>query len=130
PRYETILDAPCYPSILDVPDPVDLVVVGVANRLIPTVLDQCEQKGVGALEIVSSGYSEMGGVEGAQRQAELAAWAQRTGIPVGGPNCLGLMNMSIGMMALPTTVERLIPGQVAAILQSGMMAPSIIVPLL
>lgn len=130
PRYETILDAPCYPSILDVPDPVDLVVVGVANRLIPTILDQCEQKGVGALEIVSSGYSEMGGVEGAQRQAELAAWAQRTGIPVGGPNCLGLMNASIGMMALPTTVEMLIPGCVGAVLQSGMMAPSVIVPLL
>ena len=130
PRYESILDAPCYPSVLDVPGPVDLVVIGVASRFIPTILEQCEEKGVGAVEIVSSGFSEMGGAEGAQRQAELAGWARRTGIPVGGPNCLGLMNMSIGMMALPTTVERLIPGQVGAVLQSGMMAPSIIVPLL
>src|SRR5215213_10047995 len=130
PRYDSILSAPCYPSVLDVPSPLDLVIVGVASRHIPTVLEQCEEKGVGAIEIVSSGYSEMGGAEGAQRQAELASWAERTGIPVGGPNCLGLMNWSVGMMALPTVVERLIPGQVAAILQSGMMAPSIIVPLL
>jgi acetyltransferase len=130
PRYERVLDAPCYPSVLEVPGPLDLVVIGVASRYIPTVLEQCAEKDVGAIEIVSSGYSEMGGAEGAQRQAELADWAGRTGIPVGGPNCLGLMNMSIGMMALPTSVERLIPGQVAAILQSGMMAPSIIVPLL
>jgi acetate---CoA ligase (ADP-forming) len=130
PRYESILGAPCYGSVLDVPGPLDLVVIGVASRLIPTVLEQCEEKGVGAVEIVSSGYSEMGGAEGAQRQAELAGWARRTGIPVGGPNCLGLMNMTIGMMALPTTVERLIPGKVGAVLQSGMMAPSVIVPLL
>jgi acetyltransferase len=130
PRYQEILGAPCYPSVLDVPGPLDLVIVGVASRYIPAILEQCEEKGVGAVEIVSSGFSEMGGAEGAQRQAELAQWARLSEIPVGGPNCLGLMNMSIGMMALPTVVERLIPGQVAAILQSGMMAPSIIVPLL
>ena len=130
PRYETILGAPCYPSVLDVPGPLDLVIIGVSSRFIPSILEQCEEKGVGAVEIVSSGFSEMGGAEGAQRQADLAAWAERTGIPVGGPNCLGLMNMSIGMMALPTTPERLIAGKVGAVLQSGMMAPSIIVPLL
>src|SRR5438874_1766805 len=100
PRYETIFDTPCVPSVLDVPGELDLVVVGVANRFIPGILEQCEQKGVGALEIVTSGFSEMSGAEGRQRQAELAAWAARTGIPVGGPNCLGLMNATIGMMAL------------------------------
>ena len=130
PKYDKILEAPCYPSVADVPGPLDLVVVGVANRFIPSILDQCEKKGVGAVEIVSSGFSEMGGEEGARRQAELAGWARRTGIPVGGPNCLGLMNALIGMLALPTTVEELIPGHVGAVLQSGMMAPSVIVPLL
>lgn len=130
PKYAAVFEAPCYPSIADVPGPLDLVVVGVTHRLIPSVLAQCERKGVGALQIVSSGYSETGGSEGAERQTELAAWARRAGIPVGGPNCLGLMNASIGMMALPTVVERLIPGHLAAVLQSGMMAPSVIVPLL
>src|SRR5687768_3836435 len=92
PRYEEINGLPCYPSIEAVPDPLDLVVVGVAHRLVPGVLEQAEKKGVGALDIVTSGFSEMSGEEGARRQAELAAWAQRTGIPVGGPNCFGLAN--------------------------------------
>lgn len=130
PKYATILDAPCYPSILDVPGPLDLVVVGVSHRLIPDVLEQSERKGVGALEIVTSGFSETGSDEGAGRQAKLVAWARRTGIPVGGPNCLGLMNATIGMVALPTVFEKLVAGHVGAILQSGMMAPSVIVPLL
>lgn len=130
PRHDRILDAPCYPSLLDVPHAIDLVVVGVAHRLVPSILAECERKGVGAVDIVSSGFSETGGEAGARRQAELAAWAGRTGIPVGGPNCLGLMNATIGMVALPTVFERLIPGAVGAVLQSGMMAPSVLVPLL
>ena len=82
------------------------------------------------MDIVSSGFSEIGAEAGTGRQAELAAWARRTGIPVGGPNCLGLMNATIGMVALPTVFERLIPGAVGAVLQSGMMAPSVLVPLI
>lgn len=130
PRYDRVLDAPSYPSLLEIPHDVDLAVVGVAHRLIPPLLEQCARKGVGAVDIVSSGFAEMGGDAGAARQADLAAWARRTGIPVGGPNCLGLMNATLGMVALPTVFERLRPGAVGAVLQSGMMAPSVLVPLL
>ena len=130
PKYDEVLGAPCYPTVVDVPGPLDLVIVGVAHRLIPGVLEQCERKGVGALTIVSSGFSETGVEDGARRQSELAAWAERTGIPVCGPNCLGLMNALIGMVALPTVFEPLVPGHVGAILQSGMMAPSVLAPLL
>src|SRR5919202_5334249 len=56
PRYERVLDAPCYPSVLDVPHPLDLVVVGVAARLVPALLEQCEAKGVGGLYVISSGF--------------------------------------------------------------------------
>ncbi len=130
PRYDRVLDSPCYPTLLDIPEDVDLVVIGVAHRLVPAVLEHCERKGVGALEIVTSGFSEMGGDEATQRQDELAAWARRTGIPVGGPNCLGLLNATIGMNAFPSVFEKLVPGHVATVLQSGMMAPSVIAPLL
>jgi acetate---CoA ligase (ADP-forming) len=130
PRHTAILGAPCYPSLADVPHPVDLVVIGVAHRLVPGILEQCERRGAGAVEIVSSGFAEVSDAEGERRQAELAAWAARTGIVVGGPNCLGLMNARIGMMALPMVVERLIPGRVGLVLQSGMMVPSVIAPLL
>jgi acetyltransferase len=128
PRYESVSDAPCYPSVLDVPWPIDLVVVGVAWRMLPALLEQCEQKGVGALEMITSGFAEAGG-EGIERQAQLASWARRTGIAVGGPNCLGLMHAPSGMFALPSTFVEVVSGHVGLILQSGMMAPSVITPL-
>ena len=40
PRYDKILDAPCYHSLLDVPGGIDLVVIGIAQRLIPSVLEE------------------------------------------------------------------------------------------
>lgn len=128
PKYERILDAPCYPTLEDVPHEVDLVVVGIGARQMSKLLEQCEAKGVGGLEIITSGFAETG-PEGKRRQDELSRWADRTGIVVGGPNCLGLMHAPSGLHALPTNFERIQAGQVAVILQSGMMAPSVLTPL-
>jgi acetate---CoA ligase (ADP-forming) len=128
PRYEHVEGAPCYPSLRDVPHPVDLVVVGVAAQRIPQLLEECEQKQVGALDIITSGFAETG-PEGAQRQALLTAWAEHTGIVVGGPNCLGLMHVPSGMIALPTSFGKPLAGSVGVVLQSGMMAPTVLFPL-
>jgi len=130
PKYDRVLDAPCYPSLTDVPGDVDLVIVGIAHRLVPSVLEECEQRGVGGVCIVTSGFSEIGGEAGAERQGELAAWAARTGIPVIGPNCLGFLNAHAKLAALPPYWDTLIPGAVGAVLQSGMMAPATLLPLL
>ena len=129
PKYDHIESAPCYPSLADVPFDVDLAVVGVAARYLPALLDQAEARGVGALEIITSGFAETG-PEGARRQAELSAWAKRTGIAIGGPNCLGLMHAPSGMVALPTGFPDMRAGPVGVVLQSGMMAPTVLVPLL
>src|SRR4029077_11242307 len=67
--------------------------------------------------------------DGIERQAQLSAWATRTGTPIGGPNCLGLMHVPTGLIALPSTFVELVSGQVGLVLQSGMMAPSVITPL-
>ena len=128
PRYQSVYDAPCFPSVLDVPWPIDLAIVGVSWRRLPALLEQCAQKPVGAMELITSGFAEAGG-DGVERQAQLTAWAQRTGITVGGPNCLGLMHAPTGMFALPSTFVEVVSGQVGLILQSGMMAPSVVTPL-
>ena len=130
PKYDRVLDAPCYPSLVDVPGEVDLVIVGVAHRLVPSILEQCERRAVGGVCIVTSGFSEISGEAGAERQRELAAWAARTGIPVIGPNCLGFLNAHAKLAPLPPYWETLIPGEVGAVLQSGMMAPATLLPLL
>jgi acyl-CoA synthetase (NDP forming) len=102
--------------------------VGVAAARLPRVLQEAENKQVGALDIITSGFAETG-PEGAQRQLELSAWAERTGIVVGGPNCLGLIHVPSGMMALPTVFPNPIAGSVGVVLQSGMMAPTVLIPL-
>ena len=111
PRYESVLEAPCYPSVLEVPWPVDLAVVGVAWRQFPTLLEQCEQIRVGALVVITSGFAESGG-DGIARQAQLSEWAQRTGTPVCGPNCLGLLHVPSGLHALPSTFPQVVSGEV------------------
>ncbi len=128
PRYTEVEGTRCYPSLLDIPHAVDLVVVGVAAARVPALLEEAEHKGVGALDIITSGFAETG-AEGAERQRQLAEWAQRTGIVVGGPNCLGLMHVPSGMIALPTSFGKLLPGSVGVVLQSGMMAPTVLFPL-
>ena len=130
PRYDCILDAPCYPTVLDVPGPVDLAIVGVPRRQLDSVLEQCERKRVGALCLITSGFAEMGGSAAAERQAELSAWAARTGIAVCGPNCWGLMSVPSGLIALPLHFERYLLGSVGAILQSGAMALTFLAPML
>ena len=130
PKYKNVLELQCYPSLKEIPGSVDLVVVGVGSAQVLGVLSECEEKGVRAVCIVSSGYADMGGDEGHQRQASLAEWARRTGIIVSGPNCLGLMNAHNGMVALPTPFQSMLAGGVSAVVQSGMLAPSLLMPLL
>jgi acetyltransferase len=119
----------CYPSLAELPEPVDHVVVGVPSRLLPRVLADCEANRAGGLNVITSGFAELAGDEGQQRQRELRAWAERTGIRVIGPNCLGLISTPGRLWALPGWYDRVEPGPVAVVLQSGQMASSIATPL-
>lgn len=129
PRYREVHGVDCYPRLVDVPHDIDLVVAGVASSRIDPVLADCEQKGVRGLVVVSSGFADQGDEEGLARQDRLAGWAGQHGVSVCGPNCLGLLNAWNGLVALPTPFEQVVPGHIGAILQSGMLAPSLLMPL-
>ncbi len=128
PNYERIGDAPCYPSLLDVPGPVDLAVIGVPARLLQRVLEQAAEKRVGALDIITSGFAEIPTEEGARRQEALRSFAKETGIRIVGPNCFGVLSAPASMLAYPGNYERLIDGTMAVALQSGQMVPCILTP--
>ncbi|WP_217598095.1 CoA-binding protein, partial [Cohnella sp. GbtcB17] len=78
---------------------VDLAVIVVKAQLIESILQQCEQKKVSAVLIISAGFKEQGTVEGIERERLLVEWSSRTGIPVCGPNCLGIGSSAIHMWA-------------------------------
>ena len=125
PKHRSIAGVPCVPSVRDLPGQPELVVVGVGHATVPRVLDDCEARGAGAVQILTSGYAELDAA-GAARQADLTAWAHRTGIVLQGPNCLGLMHAPTGLNGLSTPFPRLHRGSVGLITQSGGMLPTLL----
>ncbi len=122
PSHESINGLKCYPSVLDVPGEVDLAVVSVVAGKVYQALEECVAKGVKAAVIFSSGFAEVGD-DGLAEQRRITELARKSGLRILGPNCLGLVNTTNGVMAsfafivdLPETAEEKVLGFVT---QSG-----------
>jgi len=127
PRYTSIDGIPCYPSIKDVPDDIDLALIAVNFRMVPQVLMECVEKGVKFATIFSSGFAEAGD-EGKQIQEEVARIAREGGIRVCGPNCQGAVDFHRNIAAAFSAaldVFPLLKGSVGFVTQSGAMGFSI-----
>ncbi len=113
-----ILGLQAYPSIRDIPGPVDLAAVMVQAPLVPAVLEDCLAKGVPAAEVFTSGFSETGDARAAALERELTAIARR-GIRIVGPNCFGVYCPGGGLTLLPGGDFQRESGSVGFITQSG-----------
>ncbi|HEY0452829.1 GNAT family N-acetyltransferase [Actinophytocola sp.] len=80
-----------YPSVLDIPDHVDLAVVAVPAASMDEVMDACLAKGVKALVVISAGFGETG-PHGESAERRLVDEARAHGMRVVGPNALGVIN--------------------------------------
>jgi acyl-CoA synthetase (NDP forming) len=124
PRSSEVLGFKCYPSVLDVPGPVDYVIFAIPARFVPEVLEDCGRKGVRVAHIYSSGFSETGLEEGRMLEGEVLRVAKRYGIRVIGPNCMGVYCPESGLFfsnGAPSDV-----GSVAFVSQSGGQAVNFI----
>jgi acetyltransferase len=121
PKYEEFGGLKCYPSVADIPDDIDLVVVGVpANGVLP-VLETCASKRVGYAVVLSGGFRESG-PEGVERERRMLEIARRGGMRIIGPNCLGFANIHSNVYAAFGSITRepkLRPGSVSLVTQSG-----------
>jgi acetyltransferase len=120
PRYDSIGDLTCYPTILDVPGDVDMVIISVPASSVAEVLGQCGEKGVKAAVIFTAGFSEIG-AEGEALQQKITDLARAHGIRILGPNCLGIMNLSNSVMASFAHIVEMEPvaGTLGLVTQSG-----------
>ena len=122
PKYQAVSGLKCYPSLYEVPGPVDLAIVGVAAAQVMEVLNDCVARGVKAAVIFTSGFAEIG-PQGEKAQMEIAELAARSGMRILGPNCLGILNYYNGNMASFFFHERparlAYPGLLSFITQSG-----------
>src|SRR3954451_13997335 len=79
PRDETVLGHRAYRSVLDLPEPVDLVVVAVPAEGVPAVIAQCGEHGAGGVVLLTAGFAEAG-PDGAALQERVAAAARAGGV--------------------------------------------------
>ena len=124
PRAETSGDPAVVPSLADLPELVDLVVVAVPAPDVVGVVREAARLGVEAALIFTSGFAE-GGTEGRAAQEELRAIVAETGMLVSGPNTMGYVNAHDGLMAtffLPIDAQVPAAGPVAIASQSGALA--------
>ena len=109
PSYSEVQGLPCVPSLAEVPDPVDLVLLGVPDGVLASQLELARQRGDGGAVVFGSAV----GVGPEIRQAAGA-------MPVVGPACMGFVNVARGVRAVGY-VERdvLTPGPVGLVTHSG-----------
>lgn len=124
PKTTEILGYPCFASIHDVPEDVDLAVIILPAEMILDVLHDCGAKGVKAGIVISGGFKELG-AEGKKREAALKSAAHEMGIRIIGPNCVGNVNISSG---LNTTFIKGMPdkGGIAFVSQSGAVCGGVV----
>lgn len=104
-------------SVLDLQDVPDLAVIVLPTRIVNSTLEACGRKGIPTAVIVSGGFKEVGG-EGIALEKELTEIADRYGIRVLGPNCLGVANLHrrVNTTFVPYEGE---PGFIGLASQSG-----------
>ncbi|MFH1423585.1 MAG: CoA-binding protein [Candidatus Nealsonbacteria bacterium] len=124
PFHEQILGEKCLPSVKSINEEVDLAVIAVPAEIAPKVVEECCQKKVGGMIIISSGFGESG-EEGKKLEEQIRLMAKASGIPLIGPNCLGIIRPDI---LLNATFAPAIPraGEIAFISQSGALVDSVI----
>lgn len=122
-KFRTTVKA--YKSINDVPDSVDLAIFLVPSEAAPNAMRECAEKGVKHVIVLSAGFAEVDQV-GAQRQQEIVEIANKNGIRVIGPNCVGVTNLSNRFTTAEIDINSLKEGNVAFIAQSGIFGTVII----
>ncbi|MCW4001343.1 MAG: acetate--CoA ligase family protein [Candidatus Bathyarchaeota archaeon] len=129
PGEDSILGYKCHKSLSKIPGEVELIVVIVPAKIVPSVMEEAVAKKVKTAIIISSGFKEVGNKD---LEAQVIAAAAKGGIRVLGPNCLGVYYSKTGIdtLFLPETkvlttgedvvaTPRPLPGNIAMVTQSG-----------
>ena len=133
PRYSEINGLPCYATINQVPDPVDMAIIFVPAPVAPEVVQACADRGIPGVIIQSAGFAETG-EKGKKLQKQLAEISRRTGIRIWGPNCMGLVDVvhkNVFSFVTPSIWdEGLLSGNISLIVQSGMLSAGFLIDMM
>jgi acetate---CoA ligase (ADP-forming) len=123
PKADLILDLKTYKNVLEIQEEIDLAMIVVNSKIVLQIVEQCIEKKVKSVIIISAGFAEFS-KEGKKIQEEIVNKLTKANIPMIGPNCLGIIMPHNNMNAsfAPSMPPK---GNIAFISQSGALADSI-----
>ncbi len=110
----------------ELPEVPDLAIVAVGAPLVDAVIDECGRKGVQAAVVVSAGFSETG-PEGRAMEDQVVRTAERYGMALVGPNCMGVISAHNDLYATGFTLLRPEPGGASMVSQSGNLGTQLLI---
>ena len=131
PREEQVLGLPCYKSVRDIPEPVELCILLVSAELTVAVAKELAERkrqrnDVAAVVCMSAGFGELNTAEASQREKELVAVLRSASIRLIGPNCLGVMDTVSGLNT-NFDIETYPRGGISVLTQSGAFGNSFLI---
>ncbi len=124
PRHPEICGLKTSPTIGDIPEEIDLAVVATPAPTVPHIIGECVDAGVKSAVVISAGFRERGS-QGVELERQIQEQLRRSTMRLIGPNCLGIMNPTVGLNA---TFAKDAPrsGNVAFLSQSGALLTAIL----
>ena len=126
PGEKFIAGIKSYKYVLDIPDELDLAVLVFPSSVCHMAMEQCGQKGIKSMIIISAGFKEVGGA-GIEREKKIKEIAAKYDISFIGPNCLGIINTD-PKCRMNASFARMMPeeGNIAFISQSGALCTAVL----
>jgi len=107
-----------YSSLKDIPGDIDLVICAVPRQVTPFIVADAAEVGVGGISMFTSGFAETGEQEAIELQDRLVGICVNAGMPLVGPNCMGVYNRRLGVKFMAGQ-EHGEGGDISIISQSG-----------
>ncbi len=126
PREKHISSVKAYKYVVDIEDPVDLAIIVFPSSVAHMALEQCGQKGIKSVIIISAGFKEVGPA-GLEKEKRLVEIAEKYDMSFIGPNCLGVINTD-PLSNLNASFARKMPeeGSIAFLSQSGALCTAVL----
>ena len=125
PKEPEILGFKAYPSITQVPEPVDQAILVVPSSDMPKVIQECGRNGTKVGVVITAGFGEVDR-KGKKVEEEMVALARSLGVRLVGPNCQGIVSTWDASFYAHMPPQFPPPGPLGVVSQSGNLATSLI----
>jgi len=123
PGRDEIFGIKTYPSLLKISEKIDLAIIVLPAEQVPKIINECNEKGVKGIVLITAGFKEIEGRKGEALQKEITDLANRFGIKIIGPNTFGITNLHQPLNASFTPEFSFVPkGGISFVSQSGGMS--------